>query len=100
MQSFQATTLLPVPVARAWEEIDSVLDTLWPGDVEVLQRTADVLVHGVAGDVWLSWKVEPVGSRASRVHLSLDECDITGAPEPELDAVLIALLSRCVPVAP
>lgn len=100
MQSFHATTLLPVPLARAWEEIDAVLDTLWPGEVEVLQRTTDALVHGVAGDVWLSWKVEPVGSRASRVHLSLDECDITVAPEPELDAVLITLLSRCVPVAP
>lgn len=95
MQSFHATTLLPVADTRVWDEIDGVLDSLWPGEVEVLQQTDELLLHGVAGDVWLTWKVEPFGSRAARVHLSLDECDELEAPEPDLDAVLLTLMSRC-----
>lgn len=99
MQSFHATTLLPVPDTRAWDELDGVLDTLWPGAVEVLEHTPDVLLHGVDGDVWLTWKIEGVGSSASRVHLSLDECDTADAPAPDLDGVLLALLARCVQVS-
>ncbi|MCW2674403.1 MAG: hypothetical protein JWP14_2992 [Frankiales bacterium] len=96
-----ATTLLPACAERAWQELLCLLHDLWPGDTEVLQaHTGRRLVHAVLDggepDVWLTWLLEPLGNGATRVVLHLDE--LTGfAPDPELDGVLLALLSRCVP---
>jgi hypothetical protein len=69
----------------------------------VLQACAGrQLVHAVRDgdepDVWLTWVLEPLGPHATRVVLHLDEL-ACNAPEPELDVVLLALLSRCVPIA-
>jgi hypothetical protein len=96
-----ATTLVPVCAERAWAEVMALLQHLWPGETEILQQqTCCQLVHAVCDrgepDVWLTWDLAPAGPGATRVRLHLDELAST-APEPELDAVLLALLSRCVP---
>ncbi|MDX6220027.1 MAG: hypothetical protein QOJ48_1708 [Frankiales bacterium] len=101
LSTSSATTLLPACAEHAWQELLCLLNDLWPGDTEVLQACAGRrLVHAVLDegepDVWLTWLLEPLGPRATRVVLHLDE--LTGfAPDPELDGVLLALLSRCVP---
>jgi hypothetical protein len=97
-----ATTLVPACAERAWGELRALLDHLWPGQTEVLQACAGrQLVHAVCDggepDVWLTWQLEPLGPQATRVVLHLDEL-ACNAPAPELDAVLLALLSRCVPI--
>ena len=102
LSTASATTLVPAGAERTWEELLGLLHHLWPEKTEVLHsRAGEQLVHAVSDagecDVWLTWRLEPVGASATRVVLQLDE--LAGpAPEPELDQVLLALLSRCVPV--
>jgi hypothetical protein len=96
-----ATTLLPVCVERTWNELRALLEDLWPGDTDVLSAHDRVqLVHAVHEDgnpdVWLTWDVAALPCGGTRVSLQLDEI-LCSAPEPELDALLLALLSRCAP---
>jgi hypothetical protein len=60
-----------------------------------------LLVHAVdeAGepDCWLTWRLEPACGGTTRVQLALDELAST-APPPELDAVLVELLTAFVGV--
>jgi hypothetical protein len=96
-----ATTLLPVCRDRAWTELLALVEQLWPGQTEVVVlRDRAELVHAVceAGepDVWLTWDVAALPCGATRVSLQLDEI-CCGAPDAELDAVLLALLERCAP---
>ncbi|MCU1601958.1 MAG: hypothetical protein JWO22_2667 [Frankiales bacterium] len=101
LSTTSATTLLPVPVVRAWDEVHRLVTQLWSDQTEVLQsRTSCQLLMSV-GDgcedgVFLTWAFTPVGSGGTRVLLTCDEM-ASGAPEPELDAVLLALLSACPP---
>jgi hypothetical protein len=101
LRTCTATTLVPVCSDRAWAELHALLAYLWPGSTEVLHACSGrQLVHAVSDggdpDVWLTWELAPAGPRATRVQLHLDEL-ADHAPEPELDEVLLALLSRCVP---
>lgn len=101
LSTASATTLVPTDAERTWQELLGLLDRLWPGDTRVLQaRPGHRLVHAVLDgdepDCWLTWVLEPCGLRATRVQLVLDEI-CCGAPAPQLDEVLLVLLSRCVP---
>ncbi len=99
-----ATTLLPVPVARAWSEVEALVGQLWPEQVEVLQsRTSCQLVlaigDGCEDGAFLTWAFTPVEGGGTRVLLTCDEM-ASPAPEPQLDAVLLALLARCASTLP
>jgi hypothetical protein len=101
LSTASATTLVPTCAERTWEELLGLLDHLWPGETEVLQaRSCRQLVHAVLDDgepdVWLTWILEPACVAATRVRLVLDELS-SDAPPPELDEILLMLLSRCVP---
>ena len=101
LSTASATTLVPTCADRTWQELIGLLDHLWPGETQVLQAHAGrQLVHAVLDggepDVWLTWVLEPACVAATRVRLVLDELS-ADAPAPELDEVLLMLLSRCVP---
>ena len=101
LRTWSATTLLPVCHERAWSELGGLLEALWPGATEELDAVpAERLVHAVLEggepDVWLTWTLEGLPCGATRVRLDLDE--VAGdAPDPDLDRLLVALLSRCAP---
>ena len=102
LRACSATTLVPVCGERAWQELLALVQQLWPDDTEVLRSCPGrQLVHAVGEggepDVGLTWDLEPAGPGATRVRLCLDE--IASPARQQLDAVLVALLSRCIPVA-
>ena len=101
LRTWSATTLLPVCAERAWTELQRLVDQLWPAATDEVERVEGVrLVHSVSvdgePDVWLTWQLEGLACGATRAVVQLDEL-CGGAPEPELDAVLVRLLSRCAP---
>ena len=101
LRTWSATTLLPVCAERAWAELAGLLRETWPADTDVLESVAGSrLVHAVLvdeePDVWLTWHLEQLACGATRVGVQLDELSST-APEPELDALLVTLLTRCAP---
>lgn len=101
LRTWTATTLVPVDAGRAWTELAGLVLATWPTDTDIVESVAGRrLVHAVLvdgePDVWLTWVLEGLPCGATRVAVQLDE--IAGAaPEPELDALLVTLLSRCAP---
>ena len=99
LRTWSATTLLPVCHERAWSELDGLVGQLWETDVLDAQHGCR-LVHAVLEDgepdVWLTWSLEGLPCGATRVQVQLDEV-CCGAPDPDLDALLVTLLSRCTP---
>jgi hypothetical protein len=100
-RTWSATTLLPVCAERAWAELAGLLDAVWPGETDVVESAGqERLVHAVLSDgepdVWLTWSLEGLPCGATRVVVQLDEL-CCGAPDPELDELLVTLLSRCAP---
>lgn len=101
LRSWSATTLLPVCAERAWAELGGLLGRVWPHATEDLVAEPPArLVHAVLADgdpdVWLTWELEQLACGATRVSVQLDEIGCE-APDPELDALLVTLLSRCAP---
>jgi hypothetical protein len=97
LASTSATTLVPACAERTWVLVQELVDGLWPGATTVLHaEPGRLLVHAVdeAGepDCWLTWRLEPACGGTTRVQLALDELAST-APPPELDAVLVELLT-------
>jgi hypothetical protein len=101
LRTWSATTLVPVDAERAWTELAGLLLATWPGTTDVVESVRGRrLVHAVQTDgepdVWLTWVLEDLPCGATRVAVQLDEIG-GAAPEPELDALLVTLLSRCAP---
>ena len=91
-----AETLVPGDPPATFAAAGRLVDRLWPGRTEtVAVEPPGLLVHGVAGDAWLTWEIAPSGSDGwTRVRLVCDEADTSPGPPPGLDAVLALLLEE------
>jgi hypothetical protein len=98
LRTVRATALVPGDVTTAQAAVHELRGLLWPGATEVLLDEGGTVVHSVGDgpdvpDGWLTWSVQPATADCVRVTVALDEEDVP-APEPELDALLAALLGR------
>jgi hypothetical protein len=95
LRTVRASALVPGDVSTAQAAVHELRGLLWPGATEVLLDEAGTVVHSVGDgpDGWLTWSLQPATADCVRVTVALDEEDVP-APEPELDALLAALLGR------
>lgn len=92
---FAAETLVPAGAGPVGSAIAQLATELWgDGCAVVVDEPGSPIVHAVDGEVWLTWTLEPVGARATKVRLLLEE-QACQAPAPDLDTVLLLLLRRC-----